>query len=246
MESERITSVALLKNVMAVTEAMEHAMARPGHLPGLVCMHGFSGLGKSYSAIFVAAEHRAYFVQARSTWTRKAMLLAVLKEMGIEPERTIPEMVDQIAEQLAASRRPLIIDETDHLVERGLIEVVRDIHESAPGCTILLIGEEGLPGKLAKFERVHGRILDWVAAQPADMEDAKLLRSFYCKRVQVTDELLARIHRVSNGSARRICVNLERVQEMGASEGKREMDLAAWGDRAFYTGEAPTRRQGAR
>ncbi|MBF0262960.1 MAG: ATP-binding protein, partial [Magnetococcales bacterium] len=47
MENEKITSVAMLKNVVAVTEAMEHAMARPGHLPGLVCMHGFSGFGKS-------------------------------------------------------------------------------------------------------------------------------------------------------------------------------------------------------
>lgn len=246
MENNRIAKVATLKNVVAVTEAMEHAMARAKHLPGLVVMHGFSGHGKSFSAIFVAGEYKAYFVEARSYWTRKAMLLAILKEMGIEPERTLDEMMGQIIEQLVTSRRPLIIDETDHLVDRGIIGLVKDIHDGSPGCTILLIGEEGLPGKLAKFERVHGRVLDWVAAQPADMDDAELLRAFYCGRVRVTDDLLTRIHHVCKGSTRRICVNLERVQEVAISEGRREMDLDAWGERAFYTGETPLRRQGAR
>ncbi|WP_207214001.1 hypothetical protein [Solidesulfovibrio carbinolicus] len=58
--------------------------------------------------------------------------------------------------------RPLIIDEMDHVVERNAVELVRDLYE-ASRAAILLIGEKALPGKLAQWERFHGRILDWVS-----------------------------------------------------------------------------------
>nr|WP_249123784.1 ATP-binding protein [Pseudomonas aeruginosa] len=70
-------------------------------------------------------------------------------------------MADQIAEELAASGRPLIIDEMDHLVAAGQVELIRDLYESSQA-SILLIGEEMLPTKLKKYERFHGRVLSWV------------------------------------------------------------------------------------
>lgn len=175
------------------------------------------------------------------------MLEAILTSMDIrkgrsmQPARTISGMCDQIAEQLALSGRPLIIDEMDHVVDRNAVELVRDLYE-ASRAAILLIGEESLPGKLAQWERFHGRILDWVAAQPADLEDARALRDLYCDRVTVADDLLADVVAAAEGSVRRICVNLERIQELGQVDGHDVMDRAAWGDRALFTGRAPRRR----
>lgn len=56
-------------------------------------------------------------------------------------------MMDQIGEELSLSQRPLIIDEADFLVQKRMIEVVRDIYESSQA-TIILIGEEAMPVKL--------------------------------------------------------------------------------------------------
>ena len=241
-----VGGVAPLQNVGLCLSALERATKRPGHLPGLVVMYGPSGTGKSTAAAYVATRLDAYYVEARSSWTKKAMLEAILCSMDIrkgrtvQPARTLAGMVDQAAEQLARSGRPLIIDEMDHVVEKNAVEVVRDLYE-ASRAAILLIGEEALPGKLAQWERFHGRILDWVAAQPADLDDGRALRSMYCDRVGVADDLLADVVAAAEGSVRRICVNLERIQEQGQLDGVDVMDRAAWAGRPLYTGRAPRR-----
>ena len=193
---------AMLANVRQCLQALERAVKRPGHLPGLVCLFGPSGWGKSTAAAHVATRLDAYYVEAKSIWTKKAMLLAILREMGIAPARASYEMGEQISEQLARSGRPLIIDEMDHVVEKNAVEIVRDLYEGS-GAAILLIGEENLPHKLKRWERFHGRVLDWVPAQAADFEDGKNLRKLYCDRVAIADDLLARLVEVSRGSVRR-------------------------------------------
>lgn len=231
---------ALLANVGLTVSALQGAMTRPAHLPGIVVLYGPSGLGKSTAAAVAAMQLQAYYVQAKSSWTRKAVYQSILKVMGIVPAKTIYEMEDQVAAQLAASGRPLIVDECDHLVAKSSIEIVRDIYE-ASGAAILLIGEEHLPAGLARWERIHNRVLEWVPAQYATMTDARALRNLYCDRVAVEDDLLTKIHEVSKGVARRICVNLERAQQAALGLGKKSMSLAEWGKRSFYTGEAPVR-----
>lgn len=232
---------ARLANLAVCQTAMRRAMERPAHLPGLVVHYGPSGWGKSTAAAYVANTYRAYYVEVRSSWTKKALLAAILKEMGIDPARTLYGMTDQVSEQLALSGRPLIIDELDHLVAKQAVEIVRDIYEGSQAA-ILLIGEEHLPQRLNQWERFHGRILDFCPALPADLDDARELRAMYCGRVDIADDLLMQIHEASGGSVRRICVNLELVQEEAARMGLAAVDRKAWGDRTLFTGMPPKRR----
>jgi hypothetical protein len=53
--------------------------------------------------------------------------------------------------------RLLIIDEADKLVDKGIIELVRDIYKGAK-VPVLLVGEELLPEKLARYERCENRV----------------------------------------------------------------------------------------
>lgn len=241
LHKEFVNTVAPLANVGLCTGALDRAMSRAAHLPGMVCFYGPSGWGKSTAAAYTANRSRAYYVECKSTWTKKATLMAIIHEIGIPSPKTIYEMTDAICEQLARSGRPLIIDEMDHLVEKSAVEIIRDLYEGS-GAAILLIGEERLPKKLEKWERFHGRILDFIPAQPADIEDARHLARLYCRHVAIADDLIAKIHEASAGSARRICVNLERVQEEAIALGQTEIDLARWGSRPFFSGEAPARR----
>lgn len=235
------TTTAPLHNVALCNRALERAMNRPAHLPGLVAFYGPSGWGKSTAAAYTANRHRAYYVEAKSSWTKKALLLAVLTEMGVAPAKTIYEMVDQVSEQLVLSGRPLILDEMDHIVAKKSVEVVRDIYESS-NAPILLIGEEMMPAKLRAWERFHNRMLAWVPAQPCDLDDAGALAQLYCREVAIEEDLLHRIVEISRGAARRICVNIESVRQEAMADGLDSMDLAAWGDRPLYSGEAPKRR----
>ncbi|MBR8314679.1 ATP-binding protein [Burkholderia dolosa] len=236
------------QNMTLAEVAIERALSRSANLPGLVCFYGPSGWGKSIATNTVAQNGRGYYVQARSVWTKKAMLMAILFEMGMRPAPTVSEMVDQVAQQLAASQRPLVIDEFDHVVERNNVELVRDIYESSRA-PVLIVGEEGLPHKLKKWERFHGRVLSWVPAQPANLADAQQLKPLYAPRIELADDLLAHMVDIAHGSVRRICVNLERVQELALTNGVKRFDLDSWmaftshtSGTELYTGEAPRRR----
>jgi DNA transposition AAA+ family ATPase len=235
------STIAPLRNVAALAELVQRVVHRTPGLPGMATFHGFSGYGKTFAAIYAANKFRAYHVQVKSVWTRKKLAQAVLAEMGIQPASTIPDMIDQIGQQLSLSGRPLIIDEADFLVAKGMIEVVRDIYESSQSA-IILIGEEGLPTALRRWERVHGRMLDWVPAQAAAQSDARHLAHLYCRGIELTDDLLIALHEASGGSIRRICVSLDKVREQAETAGLTRMTRADFKGE-FFTGAAPASRR---
>ena len=236
-----VNTTAPLTNVGLCTEALERAMSRSWHLPGMISFYGPSGWGKTSAAAYSAHQHQAYYVECKSSWTKKALLIAMLTEMGVMPATTVYQMTDQIAEQLVLSGRPLIIDEFDHIVQKNAVEIVRDVYESS-NAPILLIGEERLEGNLRRWERFHNRILDWIPAQPASLRDAQHLRGLYCTRSHIEDDLLVRIVEISKGAARRICVNLNIVHKYAVGKRLERISLNEWGNRQLYTGEAPRRR----
>lgn len=239
--SSNVKGVADIANIGLCDIALEKAIERTNSLPGMVCLYGPSGFGKSVAATYVAIRRRAYYIQAKSVWTKKFILEAILAEMGMRAVGTIPQMLEQIAQELAISNRPLIIDEMDHLVDRNAVELIRDIYEASQA-PILLIGEEQLPNKLKKWERFHGRVLSWVPAQPVALSDARKLVPLYAGDVHVADDLLEHLVDLSGGSVRRVAVNLEMIQDTALTSGWEEVDLAAWGKNPLYTGEAPKRR----
>lgn len=237
-------TVAPLRNVALFSELMDRTQGRTHGLPGMSCYSGPSGFGKTQAAIYGANRSRAYHVQVKSVWSRKTLCNEILAEMGLhDAARTIPDMVKVIGSELAMSRRPLIIDEADFLVDKGLIEVVRDIYEGS-FAAVILIGEEQLPQKLKKWERVHGRMLDWVQAQPASIADAGHLAKLYCRGITLAPELLAKVHELAAGSARRICVSLDRVREKAQTAGVASIDLPVFLSHGgqFFTGNPPARR----
>lgn len=229
-------TVAPLANVSLCASAVERALNRPSHLPGMVCMHGPAGWGKSKAATFVALKHKGYYIQCQETWTNRAILHYILQTMGIPPRQRVWEMAEQVCEQLAKSGRPLIVDELDKLVKKKSVELVRDLYEGS-GAVVLLIGEQGIYDKLGRWERFHRRIVEWVQAVPADIADCGHLQRLYHPEVSIEKDLLERIAEVSAGSAGRVCLNLAAVAKFAADTGLDTVSLADWGKRQFLAGE---------
>ena len=239
--SNAINKVAPIANLNLVAIVMEKLVHRQDGLPGLAVYYGPSGYGKTTATVAVANRTQAYYVQLCSAWSRKTLLQKILFEMGIKAGGTIPDMLDLIVEQLAASRRPLIIDEFDYAAAKpGMIELVRDIYEGSQS-SLLLVGEELLPIKLKKHERFHGRVLQWLPAAPVSLADARQLADIYCADVTVADDMLEHLVNLSHGSVRRVSVNLVNVRDAALVEGLDNVTRAVWGNRQLYTGEAPRR-----
>lgn len=240
--AQMMGGAAPLKNLFALDVLTTHVRERADHLPGIVTFSGPSGFGKSTAAAYVAARHQAYYVECRSTWTRKAFLEALLHTMGIKPAPTVYGMVDQVADELASSQRPTILDEFDNAVDRNLVELVRDIYEQSKA-PFILIGEELLPQKLQKWERFHGRIMDWSQAQPANLEDARSLNKYYAKDIVVADDLLMVLVEQARGSVRRIVTNLERITKFARAEQLQTIGKSDWGDRELHMATPPQARK---
>ena len=239
--THQCNTVAPLENVARCLDSLQRAIHRPYHLPGMVVFYGPSGFGKSTAAGFVRNKFDALYVECKSTWTKKALLTEILKETGLTPAKTNYDMYNQICEHLTNTRKPLIIDEMDYLVDKKAVEIVRDIYEGSKA-PILLIGEEQLPQKLERWERFHGRILDWTAAQPVSLNDVAHLSHLYCPGAKIDEDLLVKVHQLAKGSIRRVCVNLSRIEAECRRLSIGQISLNEWGTRELYTGKAPARR----
>lgn len=239
-------SVAPLKNVASCLALVDQLVTRPAHLPSIGVFSGFSGYGKSMAAQYCWNRTGALFVEVFDFWTRKTFCQAVLAELGVHrPRGTIGDMMVEIIARLGDDpARPIIIDEADKLVDKGMIELVRDINKAAQ-VPVLLVGEELLPQKLEAHERVHNRVLDFVLAQPCDLADTKSLAAFLFPKLSITDELLDRVRMETGGKARKIATTLNAAEHFARTQGLAELTVENYRGRIF-TGETPKRHASRR
>lgn len=236
--------IANIRNIAQCYEAVSRTLQRNPLLPGISAFYGPSGFGKSTAANYVATKTNAFYVQVKSTYTKKAFAQALLREMSIPMPNTLSEMMELASAELAKTGRPLIIDEFDHLVHSSKVEMVRDLYESSQG-TFLIIGEELLARKLEKWERFHGRVLNWVPALPSDLTDAIELSRIYAPSIQIHQDVLEQLLVAVRGSTRRVSTNLEMLHENALELGVKQVsskELNLILPHGFVTGESPKPR----
>ena len=230
--------VAVLPNVVALQALADKVQNRHLDLPGMAVFYGPSGHGKTVAGHYVGNRLNAVVVECRSTWAKKDLCAAILKEMGHRPKGRIHDMSEKIAETLVMDDRVLIVDEADFLIQKKMIEILRDIHEMSK-TPVILIGEEQLPQKLTAWERIHNRVLDWVRAEEATLHDVQQLAKIYLTNATLTEEFAQRVLRESERNIRRICVNLNSISSFAALQGLETVSLNDWGKRPLFTGIAP-------
>lgn len=242
-----VNTVAPLTNVALMQELVGRLRHRKPDLPGIGCFYGFSGDGKTVATIYAVnkLDQEAAYLEVRSTWTRKKFVEALLQELapgtrfGSKPTY---DLIEIAAEKLMVGRIILFVDEADFVVDRGYAEVIRDIYEIAK-TPIILIGEEQLPVKLERYERLHNRMARPVASEACSLADARHLAALYADKIAVADNLLDHLVKQVKGCTRRVAANLDDIQEEALRQGWDSVDRKAWGDRAFNTGDVTTRRR---
>lgn len=237
------SKTALLSNVALFAQLMERLNSRTDKLPGIGVFYGFSGLGKTESAIYSANKFQAYYVQMGDSWTKKKFVEAILLQLGKVGRGSVADKVDEIVRLLSMDNKPLIIDEADYAFNKGFHEIIREIYDQTY-TPIILLGEEILPQKISRHERFDNRVLEWVPAQPCNLEDVRKMADIYAPDVKVGEDLLDALMHEVKGIARRVAVNLSKIQELSYNEGVDGYSLKDWkvADHKFDTGQAPARR----
>lgn len=234
-----------LQNISLFNDLVERVQSRAGHLPGMACFYGHSGYGKSWAARQGAHRSGAFYIELSDSVTRKSLCEQILNEIGLgngAVKGSTVRLVEAINDRLAETGdRPLIIDEADFLLKKGLLDLVRGFHDKSQA-PIILLGEELLPAKLQANERFHNRMLDWVAALPCGIEDAGIIARAKNDGIAIDEDLIEAITRACDGRVRRIMVNLQQVVSFAKQTAKKKVNIKDWGDRPFFTGEPPRRR----
>jgi DNA transposition AAA+ family ATPase len=234
-------STAPLKNVAACLDVANRIIARPPGVDGLGVYFGPSGYGKSKASMFVQHKKNALYLEVFDFWSRKVFVEALLAELEVtNPRGSIATMMQQAISLLKDDPdRLLIIDEADKLVDKNMIELVRDIYKGAK-IPVLLVGEELLPQKLARYERCENRVTAFGMANPCDTADARVLGKLYQPELELGEDLLQHIVTGTKGVASRIVTTLAEVGQFGRTHGLKTIDRATYTGTVF-TGRAPRR-----
>ncbi|ODM46524.1 hypothetical protein A9320_26230 [Ruegeria sp. PBVC088] len=216
--------LAPLRNVAALLEMVDQLQHRSVTLPGIGVFFGRHGAGKTSATTLAANEYNAHIVQAKSTWTRQHMADVLLEELEMKGVRgTLPRKADAISRALALSDRPLIIDDAQYLMKSGMMDVARDIYE---GCftPLIFVGEPDFEANLTKWPNIYDRVLVSTETLPCNAADAGHLARIYCAGVEVSPDVLDELLRLTDGSARKLSVNFERIREAARRRGQRQVD----------------------
>lgn len=235
--------IAPLKNVANCLDVAQRIVNRPIGVDGLGLFYGPSGYGKSKASQYVQNKFDAIYLEVFDFWTRKVFVEMLLRELYVEkPRGTVASMMQQSLSLLQDEPdRLLIIDEADKLVDKGFIELVRDLYKGAK-IPVLLVGEELLPQKLKRYERCENRVTAYQMANPSDLEDAHTLARAYHPHLQLGDDLLTHIVAKTKGVSSRIVTTLAEVNQFAQANGITKISLAEYSG-PIFTGQAPRRNQ---
>ena len=222
-------STAPLKNVVNMMVLIDAMRSRDQHSSSPAWFSGPSGYGKSFAARYAQNATQGIYVEVKFGWTRKIFLSSLLIELGeTSPRGTCGDMYLEIVKRLGGDpTRPLIIDEADYLLAKGLVEYARDFGDST-GVPVILIGEEKLPSKLKAIEKVDNRVLERVLAVPCDLDDAKTLARLLCPKLNLADDLLAHLLEKTKGRTQRLVNTLNDVRKFARRAGVEQLDVESY------------------
>lgn len=230
--------LAPTKNVAALQIAFEGLATRDRGVPGMGLIYGYTGAGKTTAITALVNKARGVYVRATSQWTPTAMLTKVMRELGADPLHRRQDMLEHIHQQLAATQRPLFVDEADYLLrDSDMLEALRDLHDLS-GAPVVLIGMAEIEKRLVHKKQLAGRISHWVEFLPSDLEDAQTLAATVCE-VDLDDELLQRLHSEAKGSIRNMVVGMSRIEALAKANRWKSVSSESWGARKLFIGGAP-------
>lgn len=243
-----VRSPAAIKNVSSCLAVLETLRRAPPGIPNMGIFYGASGVGKTVASVYAQNVTNSAYIEVWESWGRRKFCEALLASLGVyTPRGGISAMMDQIVMLLGDDpTRAVIIDEAHMLINRGMLQLAREINKRA-GSPMLLVGEEKLPAQIALHENVDNLVLDEarLAAQPCDLADARVLAKLLYPQIAIADDLLDAVCGETRGCTRRVASTLSAIATFARNHSRGEIDLASYEGR-IHDGLASRRRQVAR
>lgn len=214
---------------------------------GMGLVYGHPGYGKTWGSCAIYVREQGLLVTARPGWTQKALLKALLKEMGrteFKGHTSNADLMELAVSELlrlqeSGQLKPIFVDEADHLFgDRRCFETLRVLHDEAQAI-VMAIGMSGVPGevgidaKVKRYPQFADRIAEWIEFAPLDQDDLRLVAQ-YCTEVTIADDLLQRLFEECKGNLRQARLGLARIERLAKTNRANAIDLKQWGSKEFF------------
>jgi DNA transposition AAA+ family ATPase len=190
--------------------------------PSLAMITGATGRGKSEFSRHYATNSTAIYIPPMNIRTPTMLLREITFELcSTRPGRS-DKCLEIIGEEMSKDRRLIIVDEAD-LLAISILEMLRNVNERY-ACPILLVGEDGLKGKVASRRRIANRIRRRVEFGPVTQPDIVL---YFRKAVEaaIPPEGGAVIQKYSGGSWMRVLKVAVAIERAMRASGLKEVSV---------------------
>ena len=158
------------KNVKQLVSLMDELNKLPNNIPKLALVYGEHGLGKSQAIQWWADKNDCVYVRANQGMTSRWLLTDIAEELGAEAFWHAQDTFAIIEETLKYKPKTIIIDEVDYLIDKHIIETLRDLHDRT-SCPVVLVGMAHIKQKLSRFPHLCDRIYKSVKFEHFDVKD---------------------------------------------------------------------------
>lgn len=149
------------KNVKQFVSLMDELQKLPPNIPKMALVYGEHGLGKSQTIQWWADKNDSVYVRATQGMTSRWLLSEIAEELGEEAYWHLHDNFEIIENILREHSKVIIVDEIDYLIDKNIIETLRDLHDKT-GIGILLVGRgillENLKGYNNQYDQLYSRV----------------------------------------------------------------------------------------
>lgn len=210
-------------NVLRFDGALTALKRRGASEACIIVVDGAPGLGKTTSLSRFAAQQQAIYLRAKKQFRPAWFLNELLKELRQDPPHSFEKKFElalktliqrQQAAMHADKTFALIIDEADHVSTNAqIMETIRDLSDMIE-MPVVLVGMGKLRNNLTRYPQIASRVSQYVKFESATFEDVRLFFDEKCD-VAVADDLVAFVHKVTQGMNREIIEAMAFIERFG-------------------------------
>ena len=160
------------KNVKNFVSLMEEVKQLPNNIPKIILVYGEYGLGKSETIKWWTFKNDCVYVRANQGMTSKWLLSEIAEELEEEAYWHLHDNFEIIENILREHSKVIIVDEIDYLIDKNIIETLRDLHDKT-GCPVVLVGMGAVDKKLARYPHLMDRIYKKLKFEKFNSDDIK-------------------------------------------------------------------------
>lgn len=183
-----------VKNFIALINSLQN---KPDGISKMALVYGEPGLGKSRTALWLAAQNDAIYIRSSNLMTGRWFLEELVEELGEIPRYWASDLFKQCINKLLEKPQMIIIDEIDYLAgDQKTIETIRDIHDKT-NTPIILVGMTLAEKKLSRYRHLYDRLSDIIQFKAFSITDVSEIINQLCE-VKVTESAVSLIYSQSN------------------------------------------------